>query len=63
MGVRKLFKKECLDCKEMFRPTGRSSRYCDSCKEIRMERRTEKIRISNRTSWKKRRNYLLLLRS
>ena len=54
--VKKLFKKECKDCEEMFRPAGRSTKYCDDCMKSRMERRTEKIKLACKTSWKNRIN-------
>jgi len=42
MKTRKRFKKYCDRCGELFRPTGRSARLCDACKEKSMIERNKK---------------------
>lgn len=32
MKPRKLFKRECACCKQIFRPTGRFAKLCEACK-------------------------------
>jgi len=44
MKTRQRFKKHCNRCGELFRPTGKSARLCEDCKEKAMIERTKKIR-------------------
>jgi hypothetical protein len=37
-----LFRKPCVKCGEMFRPTGRATQVCDECKEKEKQRRKKK---------------------
>jgi len=38
------FKKPCKDCKELFRPTGKFSVYCDECIKKKEKKRFQKMR-------------------
>ena len=40
-----IFKKNCEDCKQLFQPTGRREKLCQTCNKQRCENRTMFIRI------------------
>ena len=40
----KILKRICKDCGKLHEPTGKATKYCDSCRDKRLKARTEKVR-------------------
>jgi len=49
MNIPKLFKRPCKDCEELFRPTGKYTKFCDKClkkKRLAIKQRWEKYKVN-----------------
>ena len=42
-----IFKRHCLDCDKLYRPSGKCQKYCEKCQKLRRKEAKLKRRVAN----------------